>query len=52
MLFQRNLSLVYNQVNSKIAEVALKYFCKHARLWFSPQNVALSVFAEVLSYSY
>ena len=51
VLFQRNLLLAYHQVDSEIAEVALKYFYKHAHMWLSPENVALSVFAEVPPYS-
>ena len=30
VLFQRNLLLAYHQIDSEIAEVALKYFYKHA----------------------
>ena len=46
-LFQRKLLLAYNEVDSELAEVALKYFCDHAQQWVSPINVALSVYAEV-----
>ena len=51
MLFQRNLLFAYRQVGLDIAKVARKYFYKHAPLWLTPVNVALSVFAEVPPYS-
>ena len=50
-LFQRNLLLAYREIDSEMANIALKYFCDHALHWMSPINVSLSVFAEVAPYS-
>ena len=50
-LFQRNLLLAYKEIDSELAEVALKYFYDHAQQWMTPINVALSVYAEVPPYS-
>ena len=43
-LFQRDLLLAYSEIDSKLADVVLKYFCEHAVQWMSPANayVALS----------
>ena len=49
-LFQRNLLLAYNQIDSEFAEVALKYFYDHWQQCVTPINVALSVYAEVTPY--
>ena len=50
-LFQRDLLFVYKEIDSELAEVALKYFYDHAQQWVTPINAALSVYAEVPSYS-
>ena len=50
-LFQRDLILAYRQLEPDIADVVWKYFLPHASKWFSPINVALSVYAEVPPYS-
>ena len=49
-LFQRNLLPAYNEIDSELAEVALKYFYDHAQQWVTPINIALSVHAEVPPY--
>ena len=49
-LFQRNLVLAYNEIDSELAEVALKYFNDHAQQWVTPINAALSVYAKVPPY--
>ena len=49
-LFQRNLLLAYNENDSELGEVALKYFYDHAQQLVTPINVALSVNAEVPPY--
>ena len=40
-LFQRDLLLAYSEIDSKLADVVLKYFYEHAVQWMSPVNVAL-----------
>ena len=49
-LFERNLLLAYNEIDSELAEVALKYFYDHAQQWVTPINAALNVYAEVPPY--
>ena len=49
-LFQRNLLLAYNEIDSELAEAALKYFYDHAQQWVTPINVTISVHAEVSPY--
>ena len=46
-LFQRNLLLAYNEIDSQLAEVALKYFYDHAQQWVTPIHAALSVYVKV-----
>ena len=46
-LFQRNLLLAYNEIDSQLAEVALKYFYDHAQQWVISIHAALSVCAKV-----
>ena len=50
-LFHRDILSAYRDIDLEIADVALKYFLKHATCWLSPKNVALSVFGETPSYS-
>ena len=45
-LFQRDILSAYRDIEPEIADVALKYFLKHATGWPSPKNVALSVCGE------
>ena len=47
-LFQRDILLAYRDIDPEIADVALKYFLKHATCWLSPKNVALNVYRETL----
>ena len=49
-LFQRYLLLAYNEIDSELAKVALKYFYNHAQQWMTPINVALNMYAEVPPY--
>ena len=49
-LFQRNLLFAYREIDSELADLALKYFYEHAIQWLTPINVALGVFAEVPPY--
>ena len=49
-LFQRNLLPAYNEIDSELAEVALKYFYDHAQQWVIPINVTISVHTEVPPY--
>ena len=48
MLFQRIL-LFAHQIDPEIAEVDLKYFNEHALQWLTLIDVALRVFATVIS---
>ena len=50
-LFQRDILLAYRDIDTEIADVALKYFLKRATCWLSPKNVALSVYGETPLYS-
>ena len=50
-LFQRDILLAYRDIDTEIADVALKYFLKHGTCWLSPKNVALSVYGETSPYS-
>ena len=45
-LFQRDILSAYRDIDPEIADVALKYFLKHATCWLSPKNVALSVHGD------
>ena len=50
-LFQRDILLAYRDIDTEIADVALKYFLKYATCWLSPKNVALSVYGGTHPYS-
>ena len=50
-LFQRDILLGYRDIDTEIADVALKYFLKYATCWLSPKNVALSVYGGTHPYS-
>ena len=50
-LFHRDILSAYRDIDLEIADVALKYFLKHATCWLSQKNVALSVYGETPSYS-
>ena len=50
-LFQRDILLAYRDIDTEIADVALKYFLEYATCWLSPINVALSVYGGTHSYS-
>ena len=43
--------MVYRDIDQEIADVALKYFLKHATCWLSPKNVAVSVCGETPPHS-
>ena len=45
-LFQRDLLLAYEVVDSDLCKVVNRYFMQHAKSWLSPHNVALSVYSE------
>ena len=45
-LFQRDLALTFQAVDSDLCEVVNRYFMQHANSWLSPHNVALSVYFE------
>ena len=50
-LFHRDILSAYQDINLEIADIALKYFLKHATCWLSPKNVALSMHGETPPYS-
>ena len=50
-LFQRDVFLVYHQVEPNIAGVVWNYFVPHAPKWLSSVNVPLRVYAETPPYS-
>ena len=50
-LFRRDILSAYRDIDPEIADVALKYFLKHATCCLSPKNVALSVYGETPPYS-
>ena len=45
-LFQRNFLLVYKVIGPRLCDVVNRYFIQHALSWFSPHNVAMSMFSE------
>ena len=45
-LFQRDLLLAHEEVDSGVADVVLKYFVEHCSQWMSPENVALSLHSD------
>ena len=50
-LFQRDIFSAYRDIDPEIADVALKYFSKHATCWLSPKNVTLRVYGKSPPYS-
>ena len=50
-LFQRDILLAYRDLDPEIADVALKYFLKHATCCLNPKNVPLSVYGKTPLYS-
>ena len=49
-LFQHNLLFACREIDSELADLALKYFYEQAIQWLTPINIALGVFAEVPPY--
>ena len=47
----QDLLLAYKEVDLPVFEAIWKHFVQHASQWLSPKNVALSVHAEVPSYT-
>ena len=45
-LFQRDLLLAFETVDSDVCKVVNRYFLQHAKSWLSPHNIALSVYSE------
>ena len=45
-LFQRDLLLAFEAVDSDMCEVRNRYFLQHAKSWLSPHNIVLSVYSE------
>ena len=45
-LFQRDLLLAFEAVDSDLCKVVNRYFMQHEQSWLSPHNVALSVYSE------
>ena len=45
-LFQRDLLLAFEAVDSDVCKVVNRYFLQHAKTWLSPHNIALSVYFE------
>ena len=43
-LFQRDLLLAYQSIDSSLYEIVNRYFIRHASSWLSPHNVALSLY--------
>ena len=39
-LFQRDIISAYRDIDAEVADVALKFFLKHATCWLSLKNVA------------
>ena len=45
-LFQRDLSLAFEAVDSDVCKVVIRYFLQHAKSWLSPHNIVFSVDSE------
>ena len=45
-LFQRDLLLAFEAVDSDMCKVRNQYFLQHAKSWLSPHNIALRVYSE------
>ena len=45
-LFQSDLLLAFEAVDSDICKVVNWHFLQHAKRWLSPHNIALSVYSE------
>ena len=47
-LFQRDLLLAFGAVNSDVCKAVNRYVLQHAKSWFSPHDIAISVYSENL----
>ena len=45
-LFQRDLMLAFEAVDSDVCKVVNQYFFQHTKSWLSPRNITLSVYFE------
>ena len=50
-LFTRDLLLAYKDIDEPVFNAVQKHFVQHSSQWLNPKNIALSVYAEVPTFT-